>query len=127
MKYKMAGLFAVIFPLKALIIFCHSFIVNGQSLAATSNCGETFSTRMDQHVFPGHRFGSRIIESRTISSPLECYVNCMKNCRCLSYNICNGGKLCELNSETKASDASLYEQHDGCDYHEYGFSKQVHF
>ena len=57
--------------------------------------------------------------------PLECYINCMKNCRCASYNICNGGELCELNSEKKENNASLYEQSDECDYHEYQFIKKV--
>ena len=49
----------------------------------------------------------------------------MENCRCLSYNVCNGGKLCELNSENKENNISLYEQSDECDYYEYEFKKWV--
>ena len=67
---------------------------------------------MDQDVFPKHRHRSRVIEGKPISVPFECYVNCMKNSRCALYNICNGGKLCKLNSEKKENNASLYEQSD---------------
>ena len=110
---------------KAVIICFLSLINYVQSFAASSSCGEQFSTHMDQDVFPKHRYKSRVIESKPIRMPFECYVNCMKNCRCASYNICNGGKLCELNSEKKENNASLYEQSDECDYHEYEFSKKV--
>ncbi|XP_028393372.1 uncharacterized protein LOC114517755 [Dendronephthya gigantea] len=118
----MASLYSLTYPLTVLIVLYDSLY--GQSSAPGGSCGETLSTRMDRHVFHKHRFSSRVFESRAINTPLECYVNCMKSCRCLSYNICNGGKLCELNFETKASNASLYKQHEECDYYEYEFSKQ---
>ena len=109
------------------IIFTNAiaFFMYAQSAAGSSSVGEKFSTRMDQDVFSKHRLRSRVIESQPISLPLECYVKCMKNCRCVSYNVCNGGKLCELNSEKKENNISLYEANDDCDYYEYEFSKQV--
>ena len=93
--------------------------------AATSSCGEKMSTRMNENVFSKHRMRSRVVESQPINRALECHVKCMKNCRCLSYNVCNGGKLCELNSERKDGNISLYEASDDCDYYEYEFSKKV--
>ena len=80
---------------------------------------------MDEDVFNKRRLRSRVVESQPTSKPFKCYVNCMKNCRCVSYNVCNGGKLCELNWEKKGDNISLYEQREDCDYHEYEFSKQV--
>ena len=94
-----------------------------QCYADNSGCGEIFSTRMDQNVFGQHRLRTRVFQSQPISTPLECYVNCMKDCRCVSYNVCKGGKFCELNSQKKADNISLYEASDECDYHEYEFSK----
>ena len=112
---------------KILFIFAIALIMYARSSADTSSCGEKFSTRMDQDVFSKHRLRSRVIESQPISRPLECYVKCMKNCRCLSYNVCNRGKLCELNSEKKDNNISLFEASDECDYHQYEFSKQVEY
>ena len=109
---------------KFFLIFAIAFVMYARRSAGSSSCGGKFSTRMDQDVFSKHRLRSRVIESQPISMPLECYVKCMKNCRCVSYNICNGGKLCELNSEKKEHNISLYEANDDCDYHEYEFSKQ---
>lgn len=123
-NYKMPFIPETFF-FNAVIIFCLSLASFAQSSAETGDCGEKFSTRMDQDVFLKHRFTSRVIESLPISRPLECHINCMKNCRCLSYNICNKGKLCELNSEKKESNVSLLEQNDECDYHQYEFSKKV--
>jgi hypothetical protein len=117
----------IFFPVeleKAVLIFSLIMCV-GLSFADANNCGEKFSTRMDQDVFTKHRLRSRVIESQPINRPLECHVKCMKNCRCLSYNACNGGKLCELNSKRKENNISLYEQSDACDYHEYEFTKLV--
>ena len=96
-----------------------------QSSAATSSCGEKMSTRMDENVFGKHRLRSRVVESQPINRVLECHVKCMKNCRCLSYNVCNGGKLCELNSEKKENNISLFEASDDCDYYEYEYTKEV--
>ena len=107
------------YHVKVIIICCLSWINCVQSFAASSSRGEQFSTRKDRDVFPKHRYWSRVIESTPIAMPLECYINCMKNCRCASYNIC------ELNSEKKENNASLYEQSDECDYHEYQFTKKV--
>ena len=102
-----------------------TIIICVQTFSDASSCGEKFSTKMDQNVFAKHRLRSRVIESRSINRALECHVLCMKNCRCLSYNVCKRGKLCELNSEKKDNNISLYEQNDECDYHEYEFTKQV--
>ena len=110
---------------KILYIFAIAIFMYTRCSASSKSCGEKFSTRLDQDVYSKHRLRSRVVESRPISTPFECYVKCMKNCRCLSYNVCNGGKLCELNSEKKDNNISLYETSDECDYHEYQFSKKV--
>ncbi len=117
----------VFFPVKlGKAVFILSLIICSlRSFADANNCGETFSTRMDQDVFTKHRLRSRVFESQSIGRPFECHVKCMENCRCLSYNVCNGGKLCELNSENKENNISLYEQSDECDYYEYEFKKLV--
>jgi hypothetical protein len=111
---------------KILLIFLVLFMY-AQSSADTSSCGEEFSTKMDRDVFSKHRFRSRVIESQPISLPLECYVRYMQNCRCVSHNVCNGGRLCELNSQKKGDNISLYEASDECDYYEYEFNKQVEY
>ena len=110
---------------KFLYIFTIAIFVYAKCSASSNSCGEKLSTRIDQDIFSKHRLRSRVIESQSISMPFECYVKCMKNCRCLSYNVCNGGKLCELNSEKKDNNISLYEAREECDYHEYQFNKQV--
>ena len=110
---------------KFLYIFTIAIFVYAKCSAGSNSCGEKLSTRMDRDIFSKHRLRSRVFESQSISMPFECYVKCMKNCRCLSYNVCNGGKLCELNSEKKDNDISLYEASEECDYHEYQFNKQV--
>ena len=115
------------FLIKTAIIFCISFTICVQISAKAENCGEKLSTRMDHNVFRNQRFSPSIIDSQPILKALECYAKCMKNCRCVSYNICKDGKLCELNSGKKESSADL-EQSDDCDYYEYEFSKKVsHF
>ena len=110
---------------KILCIFTIAIFMYAECSAGSNTCGEKLSTRMDQDIFSKHRLRSRVIESQPINMAFECYVKCMKNCRCLSYNVCNGGKLCELNSEKKDNNISLYEASEECDYHEYQFNKQV--
>ena len=115
-----------LYPIQSVkIVFLLSLIICVRSFVDANSCGERLSTRMDQDVFTRHRLTSRVFESQPINAPLECHVKCMKNCRCLSYNICNGGKLCELNSEKKENNISLYKQSDTCDYYEYEFIKLV--
>lgn len=109
---------------KSLLVLVIALVIYAQrSHADTSSCAEKFSTRKDENVFGKHRLRSSVVESKPVSRPLECYINCMKNCRCVSYNICNRGKLCELSSQKKDDNISLYEASDDCDYHEYEFSK----
>ena len=66
-----------------------------------------------------------MIDSQPISMPIMCHMKCLDNCRCLSYNVCNGGKLSELNSEKKDNNMSLFETSEECDYHEFTFTTQV--
>ena len=110
---------------KILYIFAIAIFMYTKCSASSKSCGEKYSTRLDQDVYSKHRLRSRVFESQPISTPFECYVKCMKNCRCLSYNVCNGGKLCELNSEKKDNNISLYETSGECDYYEYQFSRKV--
>ena len=110
---------------KILYIFAIAIFMYTKCSASSKSCGEKYSTRLDQDVYSKHRLRSRVVESLPISMPFECYVKCMKNCRCLSYNVCNDGKLCELNSEKKDNNISLYETTHECDYYEYQFSRKV--
>ncbi len=99
-----------------LVLLCSAYTFNG--------CN-TDSLNMARNLYHQRRLRSRVLESQPISNPIECHVKCMKNCRCVSYNVCNGGKLCELNSEKKENNISLYERSDECDYHEFTFTRQV--
>ncbi|XP_028408114.1 uncharacterized protein LOC114530707 [Dendronephthya gigantea] len=77
-----------------------------------------------RNLFNGRRYRSRVSQSEPISASYECHMKCVENCNCLSYNVCNGGKLCELNPEKKENNISLYETSDTCDYYELGFNQK---
>ena len=96
------------------------------SVLAHESC-DTFSQSMTRNVYYKRRFRSRVVESQPINGPLECHVKCMDKCDCLSYNICNGGTLCELNAEKKESNFSSFETSDDCDHHEVLFNRKVSF
>lgn len=95
-----------------------------QYSASAFDACNTDSLNMAQDLHHQRRLRSRVIESQPINKPIECHVKCMKNCRCVSYNVCNGRKLCELNSEKKKNNIYLYEKSDECDYHEFSFNRQ---
>jgi hypothetical protein len=96
-------------------------------LTASSEASETCNAvlRLRRNVDTEHRLRSRVIDSQPISGPFECYLKCLKNCRCLSYNVCHGGKLCELNSARKENDTFFYDKSGECDYHDFNFHERV--
>ena len=86
---------------------------------------QTDSFNVARYLFNGRRLRSRSSQSEPINVSSECHMKCVKNCRCLSYNVCNGSKLCELNPEKKEKNISLYETSDVCDYYELSFNQKV--
>ena len=107
--------------IKAWCVLAPVFV---SSVSSLDTC-KTESPRIARHLHHQRRFRSRVIESQPINRPIDCHVKCMKNCRCISYNVCNGGKLCELNSEKKKNNISLYERNSDCDYYEFIFKGKV--
>ena len=86
---------------------------------------KTDSLNMARSLFHGRRLRSHVIDSQPVSMPIMCHMKCLDNCGCLSYNVCNGGTLCELNSEKNDNNISVLERSDECDYHEFTFTRQV--
>ena len=103
---------------------CLLFAVFQDSVLASGTCNSN-ALNMARNHYPNLRLRSRVVESQAVSNPIECYVNCMSDCRCVSYNVCNGGRLCELNSEKKEPSSPLIGKSDDCDYHEFIFNRQV--
>ena len=109
------------FAVVTVVVFISFDVV----LSSVNDCG-AYTSNMDQNLYKNHRLTSHIIDSSTNNfSPVECYVKCLNNCLCVSFNFCNTGKRCELNSERKDNDVASYKQTDGCDYYEYDYTKQV--
>ena len=104
----------------AVVCLCYHVVQS-----SVDSCG-TYSAKMDQDLYPKHKLTSSVVASSSITRPLECYSKCLKNCLCVSFNVCNGGEKCELNSGRKDSNISLYESSDECDYYEYDYSGQVY-
>lgn len=103
----------------AVVCLCYHVVQS-----SVDSCG-TYSAKMDQDLYPKHKLTSSVVASSSITRPLECYSKCLKNCLCVSFNVCNGGEKCELNSGRKDSNISLYESSDECDYYEYDYSGQT--
>ena len=81
-----------------------------------SNCGDgycqKYALNLKEDAFENSEFVGHVFHKSFTVNPIDCYVLCVENCRCLSFNYKESdpeGKFCELNDESQftANSSSL--------------------
>ncbi|XP_068698611.1 uncharacterized protein [Montipora foliosa] len=81
-----------------------------------SNCGDgycqKYALNLKEDAFENSEFVGHVFHKSFTVNPIDCYVLCAENCRCLSFNYKENdpeGKFCELNGESQftANSSSL--------------------
>ena len=59
----------------------------------------------------------RRLKNTMVENDSQCFYECYKDCKCLSFNVC--GKTCQLNRANKLSAKTSFQVKDGCRYYDF--------
>ena len=105
----------MIFP-KLCSFFIAFLQVNGD--CPTGSC-QKISLDVHQDVVQDTEFVGHVFHNFVTLNPIQCYMKCIQDCRCLSLNYKenNDQKYCELNEENHFTNKSSLKQFHGSSYY----------
>ena len=67
---------------------------------------------------PGYTLVNHVIATPTVTCPIDCTWECLRDARCRSFNYANSGKTCELSDQSKATAPNDFVLRKGVTYYE---------
>ena len=67
---------------------------------------------------PGYTLVNHVIATHTVTCPIDCAWECLRDARCRSFNYANSGKTCELSDQSKATAPNDFVLRKGITYYE---------
>lgn len=104
---------------KMKLYFIVSLFMKMNGVLLSDNCNLIPEVRFPNGKVAGKRLEGFTVLNTTADTSLKCFAKCSEHCLCKSVNLC--GKVCQLNSGSKA-DAALSDTSD-CTYYEVSWTQ----